>query len=135
MRVIIRPTKNVPVSLSLSQLKRVRETDGQMKPLLEKNRRMSKKNEELLQTLQRMEDKLKSLSRENAELVGVTHTAFEHYSFTHGHTLNHCFSGTFPEGEDNLGLPASSAEEDQLSDRPKPHPRGARGGVSASASQ
>ncbi|XP_047658362.1 janus kinase and microtubule-interacting protein 3 isoform X2 [Tachysurus fulvidraco] len=49
-------------------LKRVRETDGQMKPLLEKNRRMSKKNEELLQTLQRMEDKLKSLSRENAEL-------------------------------------------------------------------
>ncbi|XP_049340020.1 janus kinase and microtubule-interacting protein 3 isoform X4 [Astyanax mexicanus] len=49
-------------------LKRVRETDGQMKPLLEKNRRVSKKNEELLQTLQRMEDKLKTLSRENAEL-------------------------------------------------------------------
>ncbi|XP_060782850.1 janus kinase and microtubule-interacting protein 1 [Neoarius graeffei] len=53
-------------------LKRVRETDGQMKPLLEKNRRMSKKNEELLQTLQRMEDKLKSVSRENAELKEKT---------------------------------------------------------------
>ncbi|TST60397.1 Janus kinase and microtubule-interacting protein 2 [Bagarius yarrelli] len=53
-------------------LKRVRETDGQMKPLLEKNRRTSKKNEELLQTLQRMEDKLKSLSRENAELKEKT---------------------------------------------------------------
>ncbi|XP_062405886.1 janus kinase and microtubule-interacting protein 1 [Sardina pilchardus] len=49
-------------------LKRVREADGQMKPLLEKNRRMSKKNDDLLQSLQRMEDKLKNLSREKAEL-------------------------------------------------------------------
>ncbi|XP_067240471.1 janus kinase and microtubule-interacting protein 1 [Chanodichthys erythropterus] len=48
-------------------LKRVRETDGEMKPLMEKNKRLNKKNEELQQTLQRMEDKLKTLSRENAE--------------------------------------------------------------------
>lgn len=103
---------------------------------------MSKKNEELLQTLQRMEDKLKSLSRENAELVGdkdtsvhTTHTTFTHDSFTNGHTANQCFSGIFSEGEDNLGLPARSAKEDQLFDRPKPRPRGAGGGVSATTSQ
>ncbi|XP_031424766.1 janus kinase and microtubule-interacting protein 1 isoform X2 [Clupea harengus] len=53
-------------------LKRVRETDGQMKPLLERNKRMSKKNDDLLQSLQRMEDKLKNLSRENAELKEIS---------------------------------------------------------------
>lgn len=56
-------------SLCVLQLKRVRETDGEIKPLVEKNKRLHKKNEELQQTLQRMEDKLKTLSRENAELV------------------------------------------------------------------
>ncbi|XP_051716289.1 janus kinase and microtubule-interacting protein 1 isoform X4 [Ctenopharyngodon idella] len=63
------PTGHVCVdqSLSVVQLKRVRETDGEMKPLMEKNKRLNKKNEELQQTLQRMEDKLKTLSRENAE--------------------------------------------------------------------
>ncbi|XP_052006003.1 janus kinase and microtubule-interacting protein 1-like isoform X4 [Xyrauchen texanus] len=49
-------------------LKRVRETDGEMKPLMEKNKRLHKKTDELQQTLQRMEDKLKTLSRENAEM-------------------------------------------------------------------
>ncbi|XP_057205635.1 janus kinase and microtubule-interacting protein 1 [Triplophysa rosa] len=49
-------------------LKRVRETDGEIKPLMEKYKRLHKKNEELQQTLQHMEDKLKTLSRENAEL-------------------------------------------------------------------
>lgn len=51
------------------QLKRVREAESQMKPLFEKNKRLSKKNDDLLQTLQRMEEKLKNLSRENAEMV------------------------------------------------------------------
>lgn len=41
----------------------------QLKPLVEKNKRMSKKNEELLQSIQRMEEKLKALARENAEVV------------------------------------------------------------------
>ncbi|XP_066504924.1 janus kinase and microtubule-interacting protein 1 isoform X2 [Hoplias malabaricus] len=59
-------------------LKRVRETDGEMKPLLEKNRRLSKKNEEILQTLQRMEDKLKSISRENAELKEKLNSDSQH---------------------------------------------------------
>lgn len=40
-----------------------------MKPMFEKNKRLSKKNDDLLQTLQRMEEKLKNLSRENAEMV------------------------------------------------------------------
>ncbi|XP_052344169.1 janus kinase and microtubule-interacting protein 1-like isoform X3 [Oncorhynchus keta] len=49
-------------------LKRVRESESQVKPLLDKYKRMSKKNNDLLQTLQRMEEKLKNLSRENAEM-------------------------------------------------------------------
>ncbi|MEQ2205587.1 Janus kinase and microtubule-interacting protein 1 [Xenoophorus captivus] len=50
-------------------LKRVREAESQMKPMFEKNKRLSKKNDDLLQTLQRMEEKLKNLCRENAEMV------------------------------------------------------------------
>lgn len=59
----------VAQSLSVIQLKRVRETDAEIKPLVERNKRLNKKNEELQQTLQRMEDKLKTLSRESAEQV------------------------------------------------------------------
>ncbi|KAJ8015344.1 hypothetical protein DPEC_G00025140 [Dallia pectoralis] len=55
-------------------LKRVRETESQMKPLLDKYKRMSKKNDDLLQTLQRMEEKLKNLSRENAEMKEKAHS-------------------------------------------------------------
>lgn len=51
------------------QLKRSRETEVQLKPLVEKNKRMSKKNEDLLQSIQRMEEKLKKLTRENLEMV------------------------------------------------------------------
>lgn len=60
---------------STVQLKRVREAESQMKPMFEKNKRLSKKNDDLLQTLQRMEEKLKNLSRENAEMVSVWFTA------------------------------------------------------------
>uniref|UniRef100_A0A8C8S0U4 Janus kinase and microtubule interacting protein 1 n=1 Tax=Pelusios castaneus TaxID=367368 RepID=A0A8C8S0U4_9SAUR len=49
-------------------LKRSRETEGQLKPLVEKNKRMTKKNEDMLQCIQRMEEKIKNLSRENVEL-------------------------------------------------------------------
>ncbi|XP_024238463.2 janus kinase and microtubule-interacting protein 1-like [Oncorhynchus tshawytscha] len=55
-------------------LKRVREAESQMKPLLDKYKRMSKKNDDLLQTLQRMEEKLKNLSRENAEMKEKVHS-------------------------------------------------------------
>lgn len=47
-----------------------------MKPMFEKNKRLSKKNDDLLQTLQRMEEKLKILSRENAEMVRCTQDMF-----------------------------------------------------------
>uniref|UniRef100_A0A8C5LSV1 Janus kinase and microtubule interacting protein 1 n=1 Tax=Leptobrachium leishanense TaxID=445787 RepID=A0A8C5LSV1_9ANUR len=49
-------------------LKRAREAESQLKPLVEKNNRMSKKKEDLLQSIQRMEEKVKALSRDNAEL-------------------------------------------------------------------
>ncbi|XP_019326177.1 PREDICTED: janus kinase and microtubule-interacting protein 1 [Aptenodytes forsteri] len=49
-------------------LKRSRETELQLKPLVEKNKRMSKKNDDMLQCIQRMEEKIKNLSRENVEL-------------------------------------------------------------------
>ncbi|KAL0974063.1 hypothetical protein UPYG_G00214890 [Umbra pygmaea] len=55
-------------------LKRVRETESQMKPLLDKYKRTSKKYDDLQQTLQRMEEKLKNLSRENAEMKEKVHS-------------------------------------------------------------
>lgn len=55
------------------QLKRSRETEVQLKPLVEKNKRMNKKNEDLLHSIQRMEEKLKSLTRENVEMVRPSH--------------------------------------------------------------
>lgn len=51
-----------------------------MKPMFEKNKRLSKKNDDLLQTLQRMEEKLKVLSRENAEMVRCTLEMFHLFS-------------------------------------------------------
>lgn len=59
-----------------------------MKPMFEKNKRLSKKNDDLLQTFQRMEEKLKNLSRENAEMVRkhfikkgtqIEHKGLEHF--------------------------------------------------------
>ncbi|XP_019516697.1 PREDICTED: janus kinase and microtubule-interacting protein 1 [Hipposideros armiger] len=54
--------------LKLPKLKRSRETEVQLKPLVEKNKRMNKKNEDLLQSIQRMEEKIKNLTRENVEM-------------------------------------------------------------------
>ncbi|KAG8505825.1 Janus kinase and microtubule-interacting protein 1 [Galemys pyrenaicus] len=51
-----------------SSLKRSRETEVQLKPLVEKNKRMNKKNEDLLHSIQRMEEKIKNLTRENVEM-------------------------------------------------------------------
>lgn len=38
---------------------------------MEKNKRMNKKNEDLLQSIQRMEEKIKNLTRENVEMVSA----------------------------------------------------------------
>lgn len=51
------------------QLKRLREAESQYKPLLEKNKRLSRKNEDLSHTLRRVENKLKFVTQENIEMV------------------------------------------------------------------
>lgn len=55
-----------------SQLKRVRETEKQCKPLLERNKCLAKRNDELMVSLQRMEEKLKAVTKENSEMVCIT---------------------------------------------------------------
>uniref|UniRef100_A0A672M1J5 Janus kinase and microtubule interacting protein 3 n=1 Tax=Sinocyclocheilus grahami TaxID=75366 RepID=A0A672M1J5_SINGR len=49
-------------------LKRLREAESQYKPLLDKNRRLSHKNEELAHALRRMENKLHFVTQENIEM-------------------------------------------------------------------
>lgn len=51
------------------QLKRLREAESQYKPLLDKNKRLTRKNESLSHTLRRMENKLKFVTQENIEMV------------------------------------------------------------------
>lgn len=68
VRYVSRPLASVPF---WPQLKRSRETEVQLKPLVEKSKRMHKKNEDLLQSIQRMEEKIKALTRDNVELVGA----------------------------------------------------------------
>lgn len=58
-----------------SQLKRVRETEKQCKPLLERNKCLAKRNDELMVSLQRMEEKLKAVTKENSEMVCITDSA------------------------------------------------------------
>ncbi|KAI1234287.1 hypothetical protein IHE44_0004006 [Lamprotornis superbus] len=58
-------------NMCLTRLKRVREAEKQCKPLLEKNKCLTKRNDELMQSLQRMEDKLKAVTKENIEMVGT----------------------------------------------------------------
>lgn len=54
---------------SVFQLKRLREAESQYKPLLDKNKRLTRKNESLSHTLRRMENKLKFVTQENIEMV------------------------------------------------------------------
>lgn len=58
-----------PPSLSLPQLKRVREAEKQCKPLLDRNKLLSKRNDDLSQTIQKLEEKLKNLAKENLDMV------------------------------------------------------------------
>ncbi|KAJ3587181.1 hypothetical protein NHX12_010779 [Muraenolepis orangiensis] len=59
-------------------LKRAREAEIQVKPIFEKSKRLSKKNDDLMHTLQRMEEKLKNLSRDNAEMRPISLTDLSH---------------------------------------------------------
>ncbi|XP_064871776.1 janus kinase and microtubule-interacting protein 3-like, partial [Oncorhynchus nerka] len=51
-----------------SQLKRLREAESQFMPLLDKNKRLSRKNEELAHAFRRMENKLRFITEENMEM-------------------------------------------------------------------
>ncbi|XP_047409487.1 janus kinase and microtubule-interacting protein 3 isoform X5 [Sciurus carolinensis] len=51
-----------------SPLKRLREAESQYKPLLDKNKRLTRKNEDLSHTLRRIESKLKFVTQENIEM-------------------------------------------------------------------
>lgn len=55
----------------LFQLKRLREAESQYKPLLDKNKRLTRKNEDLSHTLRRIESKLKFVTQENIEMVSA----------------------------------------------------------------
>lgn len=63
------------MNLHLHQLKRLRETESQFLPLLDKNRRLSRKNEELAFKLHRLDNKLRFVTQENMEMVtlGIFH--------------------------------------------------------------
>lgn len=62
---------------STFQLKRVREAESQYKPLLDKNKRLSRKNEDLSHALRRMENKLKFVTQENLEMVSSCAKEYE----------------------------------------------------------
>uniref|UniRef100_A0A8C3WVT6 Janus kinase and microtubule interacting protein 3 n=1 Tax=Catagonus wagneri TaxID=51154 RepID=A0A8C3WVT6_9CETA len=49
-------------------LKRLREAESQYKPLLDKNKRLTRKNEDLSHSLRRMQNKLKFVTQENIEM-------------------------------------------------------------------
>lgn len=53
----------------LLQLKRLREAESQFLPLLDKNKRLSRKNEELALALRRLDNKLRFVTQENLEMV------------------------------------------------------------------
>ncbi|XP_034096523.1 janus kinase and microtubule-interacting protein 3 isoform X7 [Gymnodraco acuticeps] len=52
-------------------LKRLRETESQFLPLLDKNRCLSRKNEEMALSLRRLDNKLRFVTQENMEMVAM----------------------------------------------------------------
>lgn len=53
----------------LLQLRRLREAESQFLPLLDKNKRLSRKNEELALAVRRLDNKLRFVTQENLEMV------------------------------------------------------------------
>ena len=58
-------------SVVLSQLKRLRDTESQFLPVLDKNKRLSKKNEELALSVRRLGNKLRFVTQENMEIQSM----------------------------------------------------------------
>lgn len=65
-----------PPNFNIQQLKRAREAEKQCKPLLDKNKLLNKRNDDLTQTIQKLEEKLKQLSKENSEMVSTCCVTF-----------------------------------------------------------
>lgn len=94
----------------LHQLKRVRESEKQCKPLLDKNKLLNKRNDDLTQTIQKMEEKLKGLAKENLEMVGtcITHVLISYRPPADVGVTFLC--ACVAEGEDQLSSTAEEAE-------------------------
>lgn len=109
-------TQHLTWTFSLQQLKRVRESEKQCKPLLDKNKLLNKRNDDLTQTIQKLEEKLKSLMKENLEMVRTKSNYHWIYSL-----ISSWFLSSLPvEGEDKL---PSSSEEAEVPEWPGPSPR------------
>uniref|UniRef100_A0A3Q0T0Y2 Janus kinase and microtubule interacting protein 3 n=1 Tax=Amphilophus citrinellus TaxID=61819 RepID=A0A3Q0T0Y2_AMPCI len=57
------------ITIFFLSLKRLREAESQFLPLLDKNKRLSRKNEELALALRRLDNKLRFVTQENLEMV------------------------------------------------------------------
>lgn len=80
------------------QLKRLREAESQFLPLLDKNKRLNKKNEELSLKLRRLDNKLRFVTQENLEIVTMvtphkTHTITKVQGHTGGSCVKHQSAG------------------------------------------
>lgn len=80
------------------QLKRLREAESQFLPLLDKNKRLNKKNEELSLKLRRLDNKLRFVTQENLEIVTMvtphqTRTITQVQGQTGGNCVRHQLAG------------------------------------------
>lgn len=75
-------------------LKRLRETESQFLPVLDKNKRLSKKNEELALSVRRLGNKLRFVTQENMEMVAMRRPSSlndldrSHFSGFHGYGVD-----------------------------------------------
>lgn len=83
------------------QLKRLREAESQFLPLLDKNKRLNKKNEDLSLKLRRLDNKLRFVTQENLEIVTMvtprqTHTIAQVPGQNGGNCVRHQLAGGLP---------------------------------------
>uniref|UniRef100_A0AAQ6AKF4 Janus kinase and microtubule-interacting protein C-terminal domain-containing protein n=1 Tax=Amphiprion ocellaris TaxID=80972 RepID=A0AAQ6AKF4_AMPOC len=64
-------------------LKRLREAESQFLPLLDKNKRLSRKNEELALALRRLDNKLRFVTQENLEMVTMVTPRLQQHTCKH----------------------------------------------------
>ncbi|XP_068507235.1 janus kinase and microtubule-interacting protein 3-like isoform X2 [Syngnathus scovelli] len=71
-------------------LKRLRETESQFLPLLYKNKRLSRKNEELSLVLCRLENKVRFVTQENEEMASLKDENTKYNAWTWAKTSPIC---------------------------------------------